>query len=245
VSGQAVTFTATVSPIPSGGTVDFVIDGNPAASGLPLNGMGQASFMTSALTVAGSPHTVTANYSGNPIFGPSSGSLAGGQTVNAPGTGSPQNWTSAGSIGAVDEDSIGKLTNQDFVVGFAAGQTGTATVRYNITATKGITAFCPATQSTVSVRFRNSDITGLHTRVKFEIRRTNITSGGNQIIYTFNSDGLSNGSNFLLSTATPAIDFDFASNVYWIEATIFRDDPNLFADLGLIQIFESAGTPCP
>jgi hypothetical protein len=155
-------------------------------------------------------------------------------------------WTSAGSTGALDEDSAGKLTYQDFTTRFAAAQTGTATVRYNITAVNGISAFCPASQSTISVRYRNGDPTGVTSRVKFEIHRTNITTGGNSIIYTFSSDGLPGGSAFhTFSTAQPGLDFDFANNIYWIEATIFRSDPSQFADLGSIEIFESAGTTCP
>ena len=154
-------------------------------------------------------------------------------------------WTSAGSTGAIDEDSTGKLTNQDFTVRFGTGQTGTATVRYNIAAERGISAFCPATQSTVNVRFRNSDTTGVHTRVKFEIHRTNIATGGNSIIYTFTSDGSPGSFNFQSASQSPNIDFDFANNIYWIEATLFRDDPALFADLGSIQIAETIGTPCP
>jgi hypothetical protein len=156
-----------------------------------------------------------------------------------------QFWTSAGSTGTVDEDSSGKLTYQDFTVRFANSQIGTATVRYNITAVDGISKFCPATQSVVSVRFRNSDATSAHSRVKFDIHRTNILTGGNVVIFTFDSNGTSTGSAFGTLMIAPSIDFDFANNIYWIEATIFRDDIGQFADLGAIEIHESAGTPCP
>jgi hypothetical protein len=154
-----------------------------------------------------------------------------------------QFWTSAGSTGTVDEDSSGKLTYQDFTVRFANSQI--ATVRYNITAVDGISKFCPATQSVVSVRFRNSDATSAHSRVKFDIHRTNILTGGNVVIFTFDSNGTSTGSAFGTLMIAPSIDFDFANNIYWIEATIFRDDIGQFADLGAIEIHESAGTPCP
>jgi autotransporter-associated beta strand protein len=85
VYSQTVTFTATVSPKYAGtpgGTVDFVIDGTTVATGVPLSG-GTATYVTSSLTVSGSPHSVTANFhatDGN--FNDSSGSLSGGQTVN-------------------------------------------------------------------------------------------------------------------------------------------------------------------
>jgi large repetitive protein len=86
VFGQTATFTATVSG--SGGTptgtVTFTIDGT---IGSPINLVnGAASTSTSTLTVAGSPHTVSAAYSGDGTFAGSTGSLPGGQTVNKANT---------------------------------------------------------------------------------------------------------------------------------------------------------------
>jgi len=157
----------------------------------------------------------------------------------------PRYWTSAGSTGSPDEDSFAKLMFDPFSTRLRDGVTGTGTIRYNITATDGISAFCPATQSTVNVRFRNSDNTGAHAQVKFEIYRTNVASGGNDIIYSFNSNGLGAGSSFTSASIAPNIDFDFSHYIYWIEATVFRDNAAQFADIGGIEIFESAGTPCP
>ncbi|MBK6590660.1 MAG: Ig-like domain repeat protein [Acidobacteria bacterium] len=83
VSGQSVTFTATVAPTSGSntptGTVQFSIDGSPVGSPVALSG-GTASFTTSSLSVGN--HPVGVSYGGNPGFNPSSGSLAGGQTVN-------------------------------------------------------------------------------------------------------------------------------------------------------------------
>jgi hypothetical protein len=83
--GQTVTFTATVSGS-SGtptGTVDFFIDGSDASGPVPLSG-GTAAFSTAGLSVG--THTVTASYSGDSNFVPSSGTLSGGQTVNQDGS---------------------------------------------------------------------------------------------------------------------------------------------------------------
>jgi subtilisin-like proprotein convertase family protein len=157
----------------------------------------------------------------------------------------PRYWTSAGSTGTIDEDSVSKLTTDNFTTRLTDGTTGTGTIRYNITAVEGISSYCPATQSVVNVRFRNSDNTGAHAQVKFEIHRTNIVSGGNDIIFNFNSNGLGAGGSFTSASIAPNIDFDFSNYIYWIEATIFRDNAAQFADLGSIQISESAGTPCP
>jgi hypothetical protein len=86
--GQNVTFTATIAALVPGagvpgGQVQFVVDGSNLGGAVPLSG-GTAQASTSTLTVAGSPHSVTANYLGSSDFNASNGSLAGGQTVNAP-----------------------------------------------------------------------------------------------------------------------------------------------------------------
>ena len=157
----------------------------------------------------------------------------------------PNYWSTVGSAGTSDEDSTAIVSHDDFAAQLKDGLTGTATVRYNITATRGISAYCPATSSTVNVRFRNSDNTGAHAQVKFEIHRTSILAGGNDIIFNFNSNGLGAGSSFTSASVAPSIDFDFTNYIYWIEATVYRDQATQFADLGDIQIYENAGTPCP
>jgi hypothetical protein len=78
-AGDAVTFTATVSPQFSGtptGTVVFK-DGTKTLKSVSLSG-GTASYTTSAL--ASGTHSITANYNGSGDFEPSVGSLT--QTVN-------------------------------------------------------------------------------------------------------------------------------------------------------------------
>lgn len=91
IVGQPVTFTATVSPVPSSGTVDFIIDGiaqRPAEgdaliAGVPVNGSGVATFTTSALGAGN--HTVAARFNGNGSFGFSQSALGGsGQQVFVP-----------------------------------------------------------------------------------------------------------------------------------------------------------------
>jgi uncharacterized repeat protein (TIGR01451 family) len=93
VFGQPVTFTATVTDTSAGstaqptGSVQFVVDGvnfGPAVAlaGASSNSSTATSQATATLSVAGSPHSVTANYinaDGN--FTNSSGSLAGGQII--------------------------------------------------------------------------------------------------------------------------------------------------------------------
>ncbi len=68
--GQPVTFTAVVSPVPAGGTVQFQVDGLDAGAPVAVDGSGQAvSAPTSTLAVG--PHAVAALYGGDPTDLPS------------------------------------------------------------------------------------------------------------------------------------------------------------------------------
>jgi N-acetylneuraminic acid mutarotase len=88
--GQSVTFTATVSVMPSGGgtptgTVQFQIDGSNAGNAVAVStsgGVTTASFSIS--TLAAGTHTVAATYSGDSNFPMSTGTLNGGQVVANP-----------------------------------------------------------------------------------------------------------------------------------------------------------------
>ena len=156
-----------------------------------------------------------------------------------------RSWTTAGADGTVDDDSIAIAQLKNFAVTLNTGATGTVRIRYNITAVDGMNQFCPATASTVKVRFRNSDNAGTTAKVSFDIKFTNVLTGGSTVLYHFDSNGIGAGVGFTTATATPAINFDFAQNVYWIDATVFRNNAAQFADIGSIQIWESAGTACP
>jgi hypothetical protein len=156
-----------------------------------------------------------------------------------------RSWSAAGSTGTIDDDSLAIAEFKNFAVTLQPGINGTARIRYNIAAVDGMNQYCPATASTINTRFRNSDNTGTNARVRYELKSTNVLSGGSSVLYTFDSNGIGAGPAFTTATATPAIDFDFSQNVYWIDATIFRSVASEFADLGSIQIWESAGNPCP
>ena len=86
--GQAVTFTATVKAVAPGsgtptGSVTFM-DGSATLGTAPLSG-GSASYMTSALPLAGGPHSITAVYGGDGNFTTST-SAALTQKVNKDAT---------------------------------------------------------------------------------------------------------------------------------------------------------------
>jgi hypothetical protein len=90
VSGQTVTFTATVGATAPGagtptGTVNFLEGTTTLASSVTLNGSEQATFTTSSLAVGS--HTITANYSGDTSFMASTGNdSAAPQVVNQAAT---------------------------------------------------------------------------------------------------------------------------------------------------------------
>jgi alpha-tubulin suppressor-like RCC1 family protein len=79
--GQPVTFTATVTPGTATGTVQFIVDGTAFGKAVTIaNGSASSSSITS---LTPGTHVITALYSGDSNDAPSSGLLAGGQTVQA------------------------------------------------------------------------------------------------------------------------------------------------------------------
>ena len=78
--GSSLTFTATVTGNSPSGTVQFYVDGAAAGSPVALSG-GSAPLTISTLTVSGSPHQITASYSGDDNNNPSSTLSAVSQTV--------------------------------------------------------------------------------------------------------------------------------------------------------------------
>ena len=85
IYGNSVTFTATVSSTTTPtGSVNFTIDGGAPIVGTPGATTATTAtwtFATSTLTAGN--HTVSASFTGTGSFGNSSGSVSGGQTVNA------------------------------------------------------------------------------------------------------------------------------------------------------------------
>jgi hypothetical protein len=77
---QSVTFTATVAgPVAKSGTVQFKDNGVNLGSAVAVSPSGVA--QTSTTTLSTGTHTITADYSGDANLLPSTGTLAGGQTV--------------------------------------------------------------------------------------------------------------------------------------------------------------------
>ncbi|MFJ9711275.1 Ig-like domain-containing protein [Streptomyces sp. NPDC101234] len=71
VYGQSVNFTATVTPVPDGGTVSFKVDGNPLGGPVPVDTTTGRATSSSIGTLSPGPHNVDAVYSGNADLKPS------------------------------------------------------------------------------------------------------------------------------------------------------------------------------
>ena len=124
VFGQAVSFAATVtasSGTPNG-TVQFVIDGGNFGSPVTLISGTATSGNTSTLTVLGSPHAVTAVYSGATGYQPSQGTLS--QVVNKAST-------TTGVISSLSPSTYGQAVSFTATVTASSG-TPTGTVQFKI-----------------------------------------------------------------------------------------------------------------
>jgi predicted outer membrane repeat protein len=165
--GQAITFTAIVTETTGGapvtsGTVAFQDGGSDIAgcAAQALNGSGQATCTTASLTVG--MHTITAVFSGNAAFSPSTGTIAPNQVVNqydqtisitvhAPATVAYGLSFTIGATAtsglAVTYSSGGGCANAGAVFTMTTG-TGTCTVRYD---QAGNSSYAAAPQRTETV----------------------------------------------------------------------------------------------
>ena len=171
----------------------------------------------------------------------------------AQGLGTDDFWTTVGSAGTVDEKDLGIVELDTFSVSHKAGKTGTVHIRYNIVAIEGANQgdskpFNGIHQ--IRVRYRDSDghNKAANARVAFFIFRTNVISGLDQRIFTFDSNV--NGEDVTTEqTATKTdcgtrfeFDFDFSRYFYWIDAQVTRNNTTDVASLSAIQITELTTT---
>ena len=129
LTGQNVTFTATVTTTAGGapvttGTVTFAEGATPLASNVALNGSGQASFSTSTLSEGN--HIITATYSGTASFGTSSATV--NQRVNNATTVTGNTYCNTGAITIPDVGAATPYPSNIFVTG-AANRLGKVTVQ--------------------------------------------------------------------------------------------------------------------
>jgi hypothetical protein len=91
VTGQSVTFMATVTPTGATGTVTFLDGGTSIGTGVLATNGGTTTTTLSYSKLLAGKHTIQASYLGDATFAPSSGSMT--QTVNAASTNTAVNST--------------------------------------------------------------------------------------------------------------------------------------------------------
>jgi hypothetical protein len=108
-SGATLTYTATLEPSASGGTVAFTQDGLdvPDCDAVPVQA---GSATCDAGTAVAGPHTVTAVYTGSPDFGMSSASVTFSIAV---GSGSTSGSGTSGGSGGSTDQTPGSVTSSD------------------------------------------------------------------------------------------------------------------------------------
>ena len=84
VYGEPVTFTATVKPVPDGGTVSFKVDGNALGGPVAVNTTTGKATSSAISGLSPGSHTVDASYSGDANFKPSNASSLIQQVNKAP-----------------------------------------------------------------------------------------------------------------------------------------------------------------
>ena len=206
--GQSVTFTATVSSVAGSpaGTVSFM-DGGSAISGCGNVALtsGQAACSVSDLPAGN--HTITADYSGGSDFLSSTGTLTGGQQVNANASVS----LSINDVSLTEGD--GGTKGFDFTVTLSAASSQTVKVDYqaaNVTAqagddyqaANGTLTFAPnETQKTVTVMVQGDTVNEAN-----ELFFLNLSNAQNAVI------GDAQGAGIILNDDEPGV--RFSSNSY-------------------------------
>lgn len=105
VVGQTVAFNAAVAAgagaVPSGGMVQFEVDGAPEGTPVPIDAGGRATMTTSfpTATPSGAPHQISAVYLGSNPYDASSATLASGESVLMDGTTTTVQSTGATTAG--------------------------------------------------------------------------------------------------------------------------------------------------
>jgi S-adenosylmethionine/arginine decarboxylase-like enzyme len=189
VSGQSVTFTATISSSPPGagtptGTVQFLIDGSNAGGPLIVSNAGgetTASFSTATLTVG--THTVTASYSGDDNFAGSTGSLTGGQVVNKANTSTAVTSSAAPSVFGQTVTFTATVTVSG--LGSTAVANPTGVVMFSDGATSIGQGILSSAGGTTTARFSTSSLTvGSHTITALYGGDTNFTTSTRTLAQT-------------------------------------------------------------
>lgn len=97
----------------------------------------------------------------------------------------------------------------------------------------------------VRIRYRDTDGAGTAAQLLLTLHRTNILTGGDEIIYTFDSNAPAPGPvtppvmgevNQTVTDCEPGLVFDFENFVYWVDAQLTRTTAAQSVAFAAIQI---------
>jgi hypothetical protein len=187
---QNVTFTATISPPSNGGTVQFYADG--ATLGTPVSvSSGTADYSTSTLPV--DSHAITAAFSGNATFSPSTRTLA------------PKQQVCSNELTVTTSNDVGAGSLRDAVANICAGGTvtfapslagQTITLLSVLTIDKNLTLDGQTNHITITQALTFADVVSINPGVTAVWRQltfykiVSLTNYGNLTVYdsTFNEN---------------------------------------------------------
>ncbi len=168
-------------------------------------------------------------------------------------------WTTVGSAGTLDEDSVGKVFFERAVVqkgntiviapvrqpradGRIDGldETDSAVIRYNVTAVDGLFGVKSAR---MAVRFRDE---GKGARVVAQLIEVDVVTGAEVTLLTFDSDdpGVPVLGGYHMHDVCGGGPFDFVQKAYYIEATLTTSSIVVGSVAG-IEAIQLNATPCP
>jgi hypothetical protein len=228
VSGQSVTFTATVTANSPGagtpaGTVTF-LDGATTLGTATLGG-GSATFSTSALSVAG--HSITVSYGGDGNFtGSTSAALT--QTVNKDGT-------AAAVSSSVNPSVFGQSVT--FTAAVSASAPGAGTPTGTVTFLDGATTLGTATLSGGSATFSTSAlaVAGHSITVSYGGDGNFTGSASGALTQTVNQDGATTA---VSSSANPSV----SGQSVTFTATVSANSPGAGTPTGTVTFLDGATT---
>jgi hypothetical protein len=134
-------------------------------------------------------------------------------------------WTTAGSTGTVDEQSVGvvRLSSGNAYLDPTAVVGASGTIRYDVIGTEGLTS---NSGIAMAVRYKDG---GLSEQVRASLKRYNMFTGATTTLLTFDSDTWMQSSSSQRREVyaygicpSPGPGFDFNDSIYYVEVTLTR-----------------------
>ncbi len=196
VSGQPVTFTATVAPVPTVGDIITFKNGSTTLGTGMTNALGVATYSTSALVASGSPYSITAVFPGDTSVGPSTSIPALSQVVNKAST------TTAIPTNLSTATVVGQAYTVGYTVTVTSPGTGTIPGTESVTVSDGSGATCMGTITTGSCSLTSTTASAKTITATYGGDPNYLTSPSTGVPHTVNK---ANTGTTLISSLNPSI----------------------------------------